>query len=83
LIEVYIEGPTLEEFCADETIDLWLEECPTSRKPHQSTRNSYRSCKKKSTSDESETEDNSIELDIDKWDAWFCDDSSDDVSDTE
>jgi len=39
----------LENFCADEAIDMWMEECPTNRRPHQSARNPYRPCKKKSS----------------------------------
>jgi len=66
---------------------LWIEECPISRRPYQSTRNLYRIRKKSSLetdgNDESETEDKLIELDVDKWVAWFCDDSSGNVSDME
>ena len=61
-----------------------MEECPTNRRPHQSTRNPYRPRKKKGTDDNDDSgTDELIEVDIDKWDAWFYEDSSDDVSDTE
>jgi len=45
----------LENFCADKAIDMWMEECPTSRRPH---RNPYRPCKKSSleATDDSENE---------------------------
>ena len=39
---------------------------------------------KKGTDDDDDSDtDELIELDIDKWDAWFYEDWSDDVSDTE
>ena len=47
LIEIYVEGPTLENFCADGAIDLWLDDCSTSRRPHQSARKLYRTREKK------------------------------------
>ena len=75
MLEIYIEGPTLEDFCANEAIDLWVGECPINRKPHQSTRNSYKPLMKKGTDDDDDSDtDELIELDIDKWDAWFYED---------
>ena len=50
LIEIYVEGPTLENFCADGAIDLWLDDCSTSRRPHQSARKLYKTHDKKGDS---------------------------------
>ena len=93
LIEIYIEGPTLENFCADGAIDLWLDDCPTSRRPHQSTRKLYRPREKKGDSagsssekaaeDGDETDDEECKFALDKWDTWFSDDSDDDVSESD
>jgi len=83
LLEIYIEGPSLENFCADEAIDLWMEDCSSSRRPHQSARKSYRPRKKSSAEASDQSEDEELQLDIDKWDAWFCEESSDEMSDTE
>ena len=93
LIEIYIEGPTLENFCADSTIDLWLDDCPTSRRPHQCTRKLYRPREKKGDSagsssekaaeDGGETDDEECNFALDKWHTWFSDDSDDDVSESD
>jgi len=99
LIEIYVEGPSLDNFCADHAIDLWLEDCPSSRRPNQSERKAYKvrdkkcspSSSKEKSGDQDEEEDNNDtctdddepKLILDKWDQWFL--SSDDsvVSDSD
>ena len=41
-MEVYHEGPSLEDFHADAAIQLWWEGCKTNRRPNQSFRKQYR-----------------------------------------
>jgi len=95
LIEINVEGPSLDNFCADHAIDLWLEHSPTSRRPHQSERKAYKVCEKKcslsmtSSVDKSDDENKSTCSDddepkfiLDKWNQWFLssDDNDSDVS---
>jgi len=97
LIEIYAEGPSLDNFCADHAIDLWLEDCPTSRRSHQSERKAYKVCEK-SVVDQALSRNQMIRMMkktmthvvtmtshkfiLDKWDQWFLSsDDSDDVSD--
>ena len=65
---------------------------PTSRRPHQSTRKLYRprdkkgdsagSSSEKTTEDTGETDEECM-FALDKWDAWFSDDSDDDISESD
>jgi len=97
LIEIYVVGPSLDNFCADHEFDLWLEDRPTSRRPHQSERKAYKvrekrcsaSNSKQKSDEQDDEEDNDTCSDddkpkfiLDKWDQWFLSsDDSDDVSD--
>ena len=95
LIEIYVEGPSLENFCADHAIDWWLEDCPTSRRPHQDARKPYRVREKKDgpssskdVSGDQDEEDNDSDDDepkftLDKWDQWFLSSEDSDISDSD
>ena len=92
---IYVEGPSLENFCADHAIHLWLEDCPTSRRPHQGARKPYRVREKKDgpssskdVSGDQDEEDNDSDDDepkftLDKWDQWFLSSEDSDVSDSD
>ena len=70
--------------------DLWLDDCSTSRRPHQTIRNPYKPREKKggasseSLEDEEESGSSSeqTKLTLDRWDQWFMnsDDTDDSVS---
>ena len=88
LIEIFVEGPSLANFSADHAIDLWLHDCSTTRRPHQTTRRPYKPREKKVEGDceslevdEAELSDEN-ELTLDKWDQWFLssDNSDDEVT---
>ena len=42
LLEIYIEGPTLNSFCPDVAIELWWSDCCTTRGVNQLPRKTYR-----------------------------------------
>jgi len=81
-LEIYIEGPTLEDFSADSAIELWLSEC--TQRPQQNARKKYKSRDQSvgssSTTDQLESKSDGDgepqKLTLDEWDQWFG--SSDD-----
>ena len=72
LLEVYIEGPPLSSFDADSAIELWWNDCSTTRRINQQPRKEYQSQQKSDmltpTHDSEPEEQNSL---LDQWDEWF------------
>ena len=66
LMEVYHEGPTLENFHTDAAIQLWWEGCKTNRRPNQGIRKQYRARKP----GELAQDDSTSSFSLDDWDVW-------------
>ena len=67
LMEIHVEGPSLERFSADQAVKAWWEDCKTARRPNQSARRPYAS-RRPGTDEESESE---LSLSLSDWDTWF------------
>ena len=65
LLEIGIEGPTLDSFSADQAVQLWWEDCRTSRRVNQRQRKEYQ----QRTQPESDS--SGEELTTEDWDRWF------------
>ena len=74
LLEIFVEGPPLDCFSADQAVELWWHDCCTTRRVNQGPRKPYRPRKGKedipgpSTVPEQESE---VRLVLDDWDEWF------------
>ena len=74
LMEINVEGPSLDNFSADRAINLWWSD--RTRRPNQKPRKEYRK-RKQTNNDDSDPEETASDFSIDHWDAWFADDDSD------
>ena len=74
----------MSNFSADVAIELWWKES-TGRRVHQKPRKEYRWRKQTSSHEAeasaSEEESSETELDLETWDDWFCEGTTDSVSD--
>ena len=74
LLEIFVEGPPLDCFSADQAVELWWHDCCTTWRVNQGPRKPYRPRKGKedipgpSTVPEQESE---VRLVLDDWDEWF------------
>ena len=74
LLEIFVEGPPLDCFSADQAVELWWHDCCTTRRVNQGPRKPYRPRKGKedipgpSTVPKQESE---VRLVLDDWDEWF------------
>ena len=66
LMEVYHEGPSLEDFYTDAAIQLWWEGFKTNRRPNQGFRKQYTARK----TEESAQDDSTSSFNLDDWDVW-------------
>ena len=66
LMEVYHEGPSLQDFHADAAIQLWWERCKTNCCPNQGFRKQYRARK----TGELTQDDSTSSFSLDDWDVW-------------
>ena len=67
LLEIFVEGPPLDQFSADSAVELWWTSCRTTRRVNQSARKPYRqraSCRTAETEEE-------MPLALDEWDTLF------------
>ncbi len=67
LLEIYVEGPKLAEFCQDTAIELWWKDSTTPRRPNQGPRNK----KSKDGEFDSDIDTETDELDLTLWDEWM------------
>ena len=81
LLEIYVEGPTLNSFCPDSAIELWWSDCSTTRRVNQQQRKEYRP-RNQESSDPKDTQGEPEEkcLTLELWDEWFHDSESSDES---
>ena len=68
LMEINIEGPSFENFSADQAVDFWWADC--ARRPNQSARKEY-SPRATAESSESDSEKDAADFTVDDWDDWF------------
>ncbi len=68
LLEINVEGPELKHFCAGKAIDMWWDDCSTTRRLNQSER---KSCNKSSATSSSSTELEESTFSLDDWDTWM------------
>ncbi len=66
IMEVYLQGPSLEDFHADAAIQLWWEGCKTNRRPNQRFRKQYRARE----TEELAQDDSTSSFSLDDWDVW-------------
>ena len=82
LLEINVEGPAFTEFSADSAVELWWQECCTSRRPNQPQRKLYKprmntSSSSTCTSDtdcvtsSSKTDGQDSTISLDEWDNLF------------
>ena len=77
LLEIQVEGPSLQEFKADEAIRLWWDDCCTTRRVNQNPRKPYKprsdsaASSSISSSDTSEAETSASATSLSVWDDWF------------
>ena len=86
LLEIFVEGPPLSCFSADQAVELWWRDCCTTRRVNQGPRRTYRPRRGKEDlpgpstvpDHESDSEDSEVHLALDDWDEWFhCAEDSD------
>ena len=65
-MEVYHEGPSLQDFHADDAIRLWWERCKTNCCPNQGFGKKYRARK----TGELTQDDSTSSFSLDDWDTW-------------
>ena len=82
LLEINVEGPAFKEFSADSAVELWWQECCTSRRPNQPQRKLHKprmntSSSSTCTSDtdcvtsSSKTDGQDSTISLDEWDNLF------------
>ena len=73
LLEICVEGPSLQNFAVNSAIDTLWKDCSTTRRPNQSQRKDY--WPRASTSDTTQTDDagegTGTSILLDDWDDWF------------
>ena len=84
IMEIYVEGPPLSSFSPDNAIQLWWNDCATSRRVNQQPRKEY--CKRTATTATSSLNQTDIESDkevtlVDMWDNWLGEASDPEDSD--
>jgi len=80
LLEVNVEGPSLSDFSPDQAVEIWWSSCQSGRRVNQRPRKEYRRKQKTTDKASSDSEDSETELDIDKWDSWFCEDEEEELA---
>ena len=79
LMEIYVEGPPIASFCPDAAIELWWNDCTTTRRVDQHPREVY-SQRNPTTLPETNTQEQDSEeqednLVLEMWDDWFNSDT--------
>ena len=76
LMEIHVEGPSLERFSAEQAAEPWWEHCKSERRPNQSARKPYvpRKTTQRDTNTPADGESESqLSLSLREWDTWFND----------
>ena len=71
LLEIFVEGPALRDFSSDHAVELWWNDCCTTRRTNQSQRKAYRRREKDVDHDETEPEGLDTANILDTWDDLF------------
>ena len=73
LLEIQVEGPPLAEFSPNEAVNLWWEDCQTTRRVNQAPRKDYRprdSTEASSSTLQLNTEEQTETVSLEDWDKW-------------
>ena len=73
LLEIHVEGPSLQDFKPNSAVESWWSSCKTSRRPNQSSRKEYSSRNagaSTSSASISNVDDERCSSHI-EWDSWF------------